>query len=181
MNYSLKIIIAMIGTGLSAARGYSQDAALSWKTYANSKYGFSFQYPGTWVIDKDADVVVAGTVTSRSVHFTDTISKTFLLIGYSLSKGAEIYNFYIANYDSSRSKHITVDGTDAIQITTIDNKNGKGRRLNRKDQGKEIDVEFLDKKKTGEFELKFRASLNGSLISEIKKFNHLVHSFKFLK
>jgi len=74
-----------------------------------------------------------------------------------------------------------VDGDEAIQITTTDNKNGKGKLLNKKDQAKEINVEFLDKKKTGAFELKFRAQLNSSLAGEIKKFDHLVHSFKRLK
>jgi hypothetical protein len=180
MKSYIKIIIVILGVSLITIYCYSQGATANWKTYTNSKYGFTFQYPGTWVMEEDTDIIVSGKVTSRSISFTDTISKTFLLIGYSLYQGADIYNFYSTNYDSSHSKRITVDGNDAIQITTAVNRNGKGKLLNRIDRGKEIDVEFLDKKKTGEFELKFIAHLN-NLTTEIKKFDHLINSFRFLK
>jgi len=178
--YSKILIIATLEVIIVSTYCYSQGETTNWKAYANSKYGFTFQYPGTWIMEEDTDVIVSGKVASRSIRFTDTISKTYLLIGYSFYNGAEIYNSYITNYDSSDTKRITVGGNDAIQITTVSERSGRGMLLNRKDWEKEIDVEFLDKKKTGEFELKFIAHSN-NLTAEIRKFDHLVNSFKFLK
>jgi hypothetical protein len=124
--------------------------------------------------------VVSGAVASRTISITDPASKTLLLINYNVANGAKIYDFYVKNFDPSTNKKIKVAGVDAIQLTTIDKTSGRGRTLNKKDQAKEINIEFLDKKRTGAFELKFVSPLNSSLPTQIKKFNALVSGFKFL-
>jgi hypothetical protein len=85
----------------------SPNSVLGWKTYTNSRYGFSFEYPAGWKPD-----------------FLDDVSEPIVNLG---SGAGEIISFYPkgrSGYDIDSStqtndKQISVDGDTAIETIYI--------------------------------------------------------------
>ncbi len=79
-------------------------ATLNMETYNNKRFGFSFQYPSTWVKNgKDAEVISpSGDTTAISINFTDNVSKSTLLIEYHFApKSAELFQYAISQHKSN--------------------------------------------------------------------------------
>lgn len=166
----------------------SKTLPTKWKVYTNSKYGFAFQYPVKWVkVDKEAEILSQlGEVSTVEIYFTDSSTKTILLVAYHLApNGKDLFHFNHKQYQSKSGWYknnaglkISVAGMMAIQATDTLSHNGKGVPLN--PTLKSVIVDFLDKKKTGTFELQFKAPLASSQ-GEESKFKHLLSTFSFLK
>lgn len=135
------------------------------KTYLNKKYGFSFQYPATWQqTGKEVEAINRkGAITSVEVRFADTLLiSEFFATYYLPPTGAEIYKFQLAQFNTSQGwyqeskKTVTVADRQAIYgVSTIRN-DGKGNLLQSPLQI--ATVEFLDKKKEGEFCLQYKTT-----------------------
>lgn len=154
------------------------------KTYTNSKYGFSFQYPSSW--NQNGDLVevkdLQGSIVDVQIHLKDTISNSNLVVSYSPApKGEQIYQYSVSEYNASQgiyttnSKKISVAGTVALQADITLNHDGRG---NTTPSRRNIIVDFLDKQQTGAFKLMFSTSAPGD--SEVVKFNQVLSSFKFI-
>ena len=178
---SLLILLGLSGWGQNVQNDDEKELTKNPATYTNNRLGFTFQYPSTWFKNgKDAEVVnLSGTVTAVEINFTDTVSKTTFLIAYHLApKGAELYQYAVSQYDSSRGdKQIEVAGNKAIESYTTIHIDGRGNTLN--PSLRLIVVYFLDKKQTGEIELQFKTPVTNEN-SEVAKFNQLLSSFKFI-
>ena len=157
-----------------------------WKIYINDEFGFKFQHPATWAKNEQylRALNLSGEVTSVEVDFTDNISNTSFLVTYYLApKGADIYQFAISQCNTSTGlgasdcKKIKVAGNEAIEASTIINKDGKGNDL--KIPTKKIVIDFLDKDKLGAFELQLRTPLSNDL--EVANFSQLLSTFAFTK
>ena len=155
-----------------------------WKSYTNNDLGFTFQYPETWSKNgEDTKVInLSGTITEIDINFTDTISKTTLLIAYHLApSGVELYNYASSQYLSSQGRYATgakkmeVAGNNAIVASEIFILDGKGHKLN--PPIRSIIVDLLDNKKSGTIELQFLTPVTND-DSEVTKFNQLLSTIK---
>lgn len=157
---------------------------LNYKTYSNTKLGFSFQYPAEWNKEaKDAEVVnLSGAVSSVEINFTDVNSQTTLVIACRLTKGSELYQYAVSQFKAKQgwyakdAKQIEVAGKQAIEANMLSSTDGKGNQLNT--PMKLVVVDLLDKKQTGEIQLQFKTPV-GNEEKEVAKFNQLLSSFKF--
>lgn len=154
------------------------------KTYTNSEYGFSFQYPVSWDQDGDPAKVIdlQGNVTNLEINFKDTKSNSNLLVAYHLPpKGNQIYQYALSNYDASQGnyqtgkKKISVAGVTALQADITLNRDGRGNTIS---PIRHIIVDFLDKDQTGSFDLQFSTGAPGD--SHVATFNQILSSFKII-
>lgn len=154
------------------------------KTYTNSEYGFSFQYPVSWDQDGDPAKVIdlQGNVTNLEINFKDTKSNSNLLVAYYLPpKGNQGYQYALSNYDASQGnyqtgkKKVSVAGVTALEADTTLTQDGRGNTIS---PMRSINVIFLDKSQTGSFRLVFSTDAPGD--PEIVKFNQLLSSFKMM-
>ncbi len=154
------------------------------KTYTNSKYGFSFQYPSSW--DQNGDLVevqdLQGNITNVEIYFKDTKSSSNLLVAYRLApRGAQAYQYLVSDYNASQGsyktnkKQILVAGITALEANTTTTIDGRGNAIS---PIRKVIVDFLDKQQTGSFELQFSTNASGD--SEVVKFNQVLSSFKFI-
>lgn len=153
------------------------------KTYTNSKYGFSFQYPSSWGQNGDLVEVqdLQGNITNVEINFKDAVTNSHLLISYNRTKGDIIYQSLVSDYNSlqgwypENGKKISVAGANALRSDLISDKNGKGYIIQ---PLRKIIVDFLGKKQTDLFELQFSTNAPGD--SEVLKFEQLLSSFKMI-
>lgn len=158
----------------------------NWKAYNNNSLGVTFKYPDTWTKNGEESNAINrnGEVMSISVNLIDTISNSNFNLAFHLAPyGAEVYKLAEDDYNSSKSsnesdtKQITVSGNNAIETFTTMSKDIKGNIYD--PALKLIHVVFLDKQKTGGYNLNFRTPAPGSE-KEIAKFNQLLSTFKFI-
>jgi len=156
----------------------------SWKTYNN--LGLTFKYPKTWTKYGEESNVInrTGAVMSIKVTFIDTISRSIFNMAYHLAPyGAEVYKLAEDQYNSSKNsnerdtKQNTVAGNNAIETFTTMSKDIHGKIYD--PPLKLIHIVFLDKQKTGAFNLNFNTPAPGSKV-EIAKFERLLSTFKFI-
>lgn len=156
-----------------------------WKTYNNDHNGFTFQYPSTWTKNGEESnaINLKGEVMSINLSFIDITSQSIFNIAYHLAPyGAEVYKIAEDQYSSSKisnereTKLNTVAGNSAIESYTTMSKDIKGNIYD--PALKLIHIVFLDKQKTGAFNLNFRTPEPGSEV-EIEKLNKLLSTFKF--
>jgi len=154
------------------------------KSYVNERYGFSFQYPANWQKEnKDVEAIDRkGAVTSVEINFMDSTTKTSLSVAYHLApRGAELYKFQLADYKAAKGfytksrKQVTVAGVQGIQGVSSITKDGKGNKQN--PIVRLIVVDFLDKNKTGEFQLQFKTPITCET-AESARLKKLLASFK---
>lgn len=159
----------------------------NWKTYTNKKYGFSFQHPDTWTKNGEESnaINLKGEIITISVNLLDTITQSEFSLAYSLPPyGYEVYKIEEDQYNSYKSseqlnmKKNIVAGNIAIESFTTMSKDIKGNIYD--PLLKLIHIVFLDKGKTGAFNLNFRTPAPGSE-KEITRFNQLLSTFKFIK
>jgi len=158
--------------------------SIKYNTYTNERLGITFQYPDTWTKYGEESNAInrKGETMAIHINFTDTISNSFLFIEYHLPPyGAELYEFSKAEFDSIRkynndATEITVAGRNAIQVVSIMRNDIKGNVID--PPLKIVSVTFLDKKRTGEFELRFKTPLPIATV-EIKKFEKILSTIKF--
>jgi hypothetical protein len=167
----------------------SRDSIPSnYRTYTNDKYGFSFQYPDSWIIaDKEAEIPsLSGAIAAVEIYFTDSTEHTVLLVAYHLApNGSNLFKYNLAQYQSKKGWYknnagskTSFAGVVAIQATDTLSRNGKGERI--KPALKSVIVDFLDKEQTGTFELQFKTPLPIAQREE-SKFKHLLSTFSFFK
>lgn len=158
----------------------------NWKTYNNSALGVSFKYPKTWTKNGEESNSINrnGEVMSISVNLIDTISNSNFYLAYHIAPyGAEVYRLAEDDYNSSKNsnegdtKQITVSGNIAIETFTTMSKDIKGNIYD--PALKLIHIVFLDRQKTGGYNLNFRTPLPGSE-KEIAKFNQLLSTLNFI-
>jgi hypothetical protein len=164
-----------------------KDPVLSnWKTYTNTKYGFTFQYPDTWTKNGEESNTInrKGEVMAISVNLIDTATQSVFSLIYSLPPyGPEVYKIEEDQYNSYKSsdevdiKKNIIAGNDAVETFTTMSKDIHGNIYD--PALKLIHIVFLDKQKTGAFNLNFRTPELGSE-KEISKFNQLLPTFKFI-
>ena len=171
--YCTTVCISLL-TACSSNKDITKDK-VDWKTYTDSEYGYSFQLPSTWTIDKGES---HRGETGGSTYFKDSTFKTIFLIGCSLSKVSETWN-EVSHFNALPTKWISVAGEEAIEILPLLlTTNGKGFPLDTSEYAKEINIDFINKNHTREISLKFRTSIN-NYEEEVQKFNQLLSSFKF--
>lgn len=166
----------------------SISASLNWKTYSNSKFGFTFQYPDSWIKPyKEVEIQnISGAISTVEIYFIDSTERTVLLITYHLApNGADLFKYNLSQYQSKKgyySNHagskISFAGIEAIQATDTLWKDGKGELI--QPPLKSVIVDFLDKEQTGTFELQFKTPLKTAL-KEDSRFTYLLSTFSFLK
>ncbi|MBS1684472.1 MAG: hypothetical protein JSS76_06950 [Bacteroidetes bacterium] len=200
-NYLIATLIVLLGVGgyfvlLGAAKSKLPQTFIKetngklnvpsgWKTYVNSKYGYSFEYPDSWAYSGvDAESVdLQGRIIVIQSTFVDTVSNTKLEVSYHLSPwGIEYYKSVTARYDSGRDwyahdrRQLQIAGNNALEaITTIDI-GASGIKLNPPLSLTVVDV--LDKKQVGEIEMQLVTPQPNSKI-EGAKFEQLLNTFKF--
>lgn len=185
--FQSKGYVKQYSNNLDSARVYNtieDTISANWKTYYNSRLGFTFQYPNTWSnLPEEVEVVdLYGNITAVEINFSDTIFKTSFLIGYHFApNGAELFKYLISQFESANGlykdggKMIEVSGCEALEAFTTIDMNGKGNVLD--PPFRLIVVDFLDKSKTGEIQLQFRVPLPND-DKEVAKFRRLLSSFK---
>jgi hypothetical protein len=175
----IMVLIGQKGQGQNPVN--NKDSVPSgWKIYNNDRLGITFQYPATWTeYGKDADIInLSGNVRATEIHFSDTVSKTTLLVAYHFAPaGADLYKYAVSQYDSLNGKQIMVAGNKAVETFTMINADGKGNVL--KSPLRSIVINFLDKQQSGDIELQFKTFVTNENI-EIAKFNYLLSSLKFI-
>ncbi len=195
MNKPLIISLVMI---VSVAITYcqknsSQNSASNtlpskWEIYTNAKYGFTFQYPDSWIkTDKEAEILsVSGAIATVEIYFTDSTEHTVVLVAYHLApNGADLFKYNLVQYQSKKGWYrnnagskTSIAGVVAIQATDTLSRDGKGERI--KPPLKSVIVDFLDKEQAGTFELQFKTPLTTAQKEE-SRFKHLLSTFSFLK
>jgi hypothetical protein len=164
----------------------NNDIPVSWKTYSNTRLGFTFRYPATWYQNgKDADVInLSGVKTEVDISFTDSASKSSLFIAYHLApEGAKFYNDISNQYHASQgrfasgSAQIQIAGKNAFQSATVVNRDGKGHELN--PSLKLVIVDLPDYAQTGAVELQFKTPATNAE-TELNLFHQLLSGFKFI-
>lgn len=164
----------------------SNQTSIKYIEYANTKYGFGFQYPAAWRKEKNETEAIdrKGNITSVEINFADTISNSSLLVVYHLPpKGADIFKYQQSQFNLSagwykkNAKQITVAGTKAIQATFTITKDGKGNTLQQ--PLRRWIVDFPDAKQNGEFQLQFTTLLLADS-SVTEDLNKILSGFKFL-
>lgn len=165
---------------------YIKDTIPVWKTYENKNFGITFKYPITWTKNGEESNAINrnGEIMSISVSFIDTITNSNFYLAYHFApNGAEVYKLAEEDYNSSKNsneritKLIIISGNKAFEAFTTMSKDIKG---NIYDPALTlIHIVFLDKQKTGGFNLNFRTPEPGSE-KEIAKFNQLLSTFKFI-
>lgn len=188
--------------GLNEAVQQAQDYDVAeWKTYTNTKYGFSFQYPSTWSQwGKEGEAICdihTGATCVFNIDFVDTFSqgierydennnqiaatKDFLHVEYHYdSKGTTLYQLALDQFESKEGMYanaskIEVAGRTAIMTDTIISTDGKGNPII---PFHNIIVEFLDKNQVGEFRFVFQTPVSES-DNEILIFQQLLQTFQF--
>ncbi len=157
----------------------------NWKTYYNEKYGFSFQYPDTWTKNGEESnaINLKGEIMSTSINFIDTVTQSVFSLEYSLPpNGYEVYKIEEEQYNTYKSseelniKKNIIAGNIAIESFATMSKDIKGNIYD--PALKLIHTVFLDKQKTGAFNLNFRTPEPNSE-SEITEFKQIMSSFIF--
>ena len=155
----MRFIYLMISFFVFLNAGYSQQkvqrnaVSEKWDSYSNTRYGFTFQYPVSWV-KNNQDVEAAdryGKVILLEINFTDTFSKTNLSVTYHLQpRGSELFMYQLSQFNSSKGlyqkgkKQMIIASSKAIEGYTDINRDGKGNKLNT--ALRVIVVDILDKK-----------------------------------
>jgi hypothetical protein len=157
---------------------------VTWKTYTNSQYGFTFQYPDTWSLNgpEGNSENLSGAIMVHSIYFINSADNTHITVDYHLApNGVELYQYALSQYQSSQGnyvangKEIQVAGNIALEASNIWTKNGKGNPM---PPTQSLVVDFLDKQQTGEFELQFTTPVAGD-IQEVANFNQSLSTFQF--
>jgi hypothetical protein len=157
-----------------------------WKTYANKELGIRFQVPPTWIkYGKESNAVNRdGAVMVRMVNFIDTVSKSVFYLEYHVAPyGAELYKYDKAQIDSLKgatkkeAKQISIAGNKVTETFSTMSSDIKGNIYN--PPLKFVNIFFLDKRQTGEFNLHFRTFLPISE-TEISRFNRVLSTIKFI-
>jgi hypothetical protein len=173
----------------------------NWKTFVQTKHGFSFQYPDTWSqwgneSEAICDLHTGATCTTL-VDFMDTASqgvefydannneigapKDKLRVEYHFdSKGTTLYQYALSQYGSKPEiysyRKIEVAGRTAI---VTDNDTGNVDSKGRSTIPKHITmVSFLDKNNVGEFQFVFTTPKTNK-DTEVPNFEKLLTTFKF--
>ena len=120
---------------------------------------------------------------SKNISFIDTISQSIFNMAYHLAPfGAEVYKLAEDQYNSSENsnerdtKQNTIAGNNAIETFTTMSKDIHGNIYD--PALKLIHIVFLDKQKTGAFNVNFKTPAPASEV-EFAKFNQLLSTFKF--
>jgi hypothetical protein len=157
----------------------------NWKTYTSERIPVTFKYPDTWTKQGEESNTInrKGEVMSISLYFIDSTTQSFFSLAFHVAPyGAEVYKIAEDEYNSSKSsnqrdaKQITVAGNNSYETFTTMSKDIKGNIYD--PALKLIHIVFLDKQKTGGFNVNFRTPEPGSE-KEIAKFNQLLSTFKF--
>lgn len=162
----------------------TDSAAMQWKTYSNTKYGFSFQYPAAWVQNGSETEAfnLSGVVTSIEVNFVDSISECTLTIAYHLApQGATLFKYAAEQFQTKsgwykeKAEQLTVAGNTAYKAVIFITADGKGHALN--PSIKVIVVDFPDKNQTGEFQLQFKIPDGKNGHEQTTAFEQVLSSF----
>jgi hypothetical protein len=184
LNYIYVLFISITSLAQSPQHRNIEERS-DWKTYTNLQYGFTFQYPDSWIEDENINRVInlKGEITSISIVFKDPNTNSYFTVEYFFApEGAELYNYAVSQYNSNQgfyqkdAKKLIVAGKEAIQGNLISTIDGKGNKLD-KPLSTTV-VEFLDKKQSGEIRIQFRVYFGNNI--EIKKFNKLLSTFSFM-
>ncbi len=164
----------------------SKDTPVTWIAYTNKRLGFTFQHPAGWYQNgADADVInLSGAKTEVDINFTDTVSKTSLLIAYHLEpEGARLYEYVAEQYHSSQGRfaiggtQLQVAGKNAFESVTTLTMDGKRHKLN--PPLKLVLVDLPDYAQTGAIEFQFKTpAINEQ--KEINLFHQVLSGFKFI-
>jgi len=98
-------------------------------------------------------------------------------------QGAELYKYQFSEYNAVKGwykngrKRITVAGYKGIEAFAVINKDGRGKKL--PTPLRFIIIHFIDKNKTGEFEIQFKTPIS-SESTELIRFKQLLSGFKFI-
>jgi hypothetical protein len=164
-----------------------QSVQSGWRTYTNTKFGFSFIYPSSWSQqDNDREIIDAtGVVTTLNITFANPSSKTTILIAYTLApNGLKAYQDIASQFNSAQGHYakdarlIEVAGRKAFEGSITIDKDGRGNILT--SPFKIMVINFLDKKGTGKIELQFKTPLTNENL-EGDRFKQLLSSFTFIK
>ena len=180
-------VVWMSGCKVSKNLAKNNDSIpSSLKTYSNPALGLTFQYPSTWSkYGEDANAINRnGEVMSINISLIDTISKSIFNLVYHLAPyGAEVYKLAEDKYNSSINSNESntiqsiVAGNNAIESFTTMSMDLHGNIYD--PALKLIHIVFLDKQKSGGFNLNFKTPVPGSEI-EIAKFYQLLSTIKFI-
>lgn len=156
-----------------------------WNTYANNELGISFQIPPTWIkYGNESNAINRnGEVVSISVNLIDTTTQSFFSLTYSLPPyGPEVYKIEEDQYNSYKSSSETdmkrniIAGNNAIETFSVMRKDIKGKLYD--PALRLVHIVFLDKQKTGAFNLNFRTPEPGSK-KELAKFDLIISTIRF--
>lgn len=162
--------------------------SVEWKTYTNDKYGFSFQYPATWILNgrEYHPVGANGQIMSVMFMLVDTVTTSNFYLNYHLEPyGKQFFEYLLTDYNASANMYAkgkyktTIAGSDAI--VAVDS-----FYVERSSEKDIIHIpvhfsvfDFLDKKGTGAVELQFKIPVS-VYDKEIVKYNKILSSFAFL-
>ena len=156
-----------------------------WKTFTDSQYGFSFQYPSTWnqfgIVQKPTDR--NGNISAVIVDFHSGISGEQFHVEYNLPpNGTQLYQSQISDFNSqqgwyvSGAKNVLVAGKQALEANMVNKVNGRGTPI---DPVKIIIVNFSDNNNAGDFELMLNIPV-ASIGNEVSNFEKVLTTFKFI-
>lgn len=181
----LAYIVIIPKSNVTAVAPSQQALAVNgWKTYSNTKYGISFQYPSTWQLSNEGEPTgTNGGIKGLSLIFTTDAQELFT-VDYRLAPtGIDDYQTLLSGYNTSSGWYredkstIHVDGTSAIKgvITDTDYNSLKKE----KEPMKTVYVDLLDKKQ-GSVGFSFTTPTNSMESTELNEFNQLLSTFKFI-
>lgn len=155
---------------------------LKMQTYTNKVFGISFQYPSTWIQNNTNIYAInlSGDTTTIEIDFMDTLKNTnFSIVHYLAPRGVEIYKYayeQLTSKEKSNSYEISqviVANSKAIKISTTSIIDAKGNNLI--EPISSINIKFLDKKKTGTFQLQF-STIKSNYKLEVDKLYKLLNT-----
>ena len=161
----------------------SSTTGTQWKTYSNTKYGITFQYPSTWKLDSEAEPTwTNGGIKGLNVSFI-TDAQEYFWVSYQLAPaGIDGYKTVLADYNSpsredEEKNTLNVNGVTALEEITTSS--GVNIVRHEAEQQKNVTVEMLDKTR-GSVSLTFTTPTNSMESTELNEFNQLLSTFKFM-
>jgi murein DD-endopeptidase MepM/ murein hydrolase activator NlpD len=130
-TFRIAVVLAIFG-GVAAFPQIASAGKIDWLTYTDSRYGFSIDYPATWVVipRDDQEGTSGGVLTLAPQSTIDTGTGVRVVIGLytverdptqSLAKWTDLYERSSSIFDSSEVK---INRAEAVRSPAGDNRKG---------------------------------------------------------